>query len=227
MNILLVEDDARIGRLISEGLRRRGCRVEWERVGKNVPELAATGSFNTVIMDLLLPDSDGLDLCKKIRAAEIGTPILVLTARADLDDRLDGFAAGVDDYVAKPFDTSELFARVRALAKRDLTRKPDAANFERLRVDPNTYCATWRGGPIETGRRTLLLLHALARSRGEIVEREKLIVAVWGLYAEITDNALEGCVSSLRRQLAEVTDELTVEAARGRGYALRVRGMIS
>jgi DNA-binding response OmpR family regulator len=221
MNILLVEDDVGIGRFISRGLRGRGWHVEWERLGKNVPKLAATGRFNAVIMDLLLPDSHGLDLCRRIRTAEIGVPILVLTALSNLDDRLDGFAAGVDDYLAKPFEYKELIARLIVLLKRDQMRKPDPICFGRLRVDPNTTCASWAGQPIETSPRAFTLLAVLAGARGEVVDRDKLIEDVWGDDASITDNALEVCVSSLRRKLASVTDEVVIEAARGCGYALR------
>jgi DNA-binding response OmpR family regulator len=200
MNILLVEDDVGIGRFISHGLRARGLTVHWERVGKRVRSLAAEGRFNTIILDLLLPDSDGLELCSEIRKAELGIPILVLTARTGLDDRLDGFSAGADDYLAKPFAFLELVARVQALLKRDRLRKPD---------------------PILLG--PLAMLMVLARARGEIVSRGTLLDEIWGDDI-VTDNALDACASALRRSLASVTDQAVVEAVRGQGYALRVSG---
>lgn len=222
MNILLVEDDVGIGRFVSQGLRARGWQVRWERVGKDVPALAGSGRFNTIILDLLLPDSDGLHLCSDIRKAELGIPILMLTARSGLDDRLDGFAAGADDYLAKPFAFEELLARLRALLKRDRLRKPDPVNLGALRVDPNASCATWAGQPIDTNRRVFALLLALARAGGEPVEREKLVDEIWGRDAVVTDNALDVCASLLRRKLASVTPCVVLEAVRGHGYALRV-----
>jgi len=225
MNVLLVEDDVGIGRAICQGLRARGLRVQWERVGKNVRSLVNEGAFNTIILDLLLPDSDGLDLCADIRAAEHGVPILVLTARADLDDRLDGFSAGADDYLAKPFAFQELVARVQALLKRDRQRKADPIRLGRLRLDPNAACATWAGEPLEMGRRAFTMLRALAAARGEVISRDTLIDEIWGSDAVITDNALDACASSLRRAFGEVTNDVQIEAVRGQGFALRGTGL--
>jgi DNA-binding response OmpR family regulator len=224
MNVLLVEDDVGIGRFICQGLRARGLTVHWERVGKRVQSLAAGGTFNAIILDLLLPDSDGLDLCSDIRKAEIGVPILVLTARTGLDDRLDGFSAGADDYMAKPFAFQELVARVQALLKRDRLRKPDPVLVGALRVDPNTMTVTWKGEPVEMGRRSFAMLLTLARARGDVVSRTALTDEVWGDDI-VTDNALDAAASAVRRALASVTDDVVVEAIRGQGYALRVAGV--
>jgi DNA-binding response OmpR family regulator len=222
MNILLVEDDVGIGRFVSQGLRVRGWQVRWERVGKDVPALAGSGRFNTIILDLLLPDSDGLNLCRDIRQQELGIPILMLTARSGLDDRLDGFAAGADDYLAKPFAFEELLARLRALLKRDRLRKPDPVNLGALRIDPTAGLATWAGQPITISRRAFTLLLVLARAGGEAVGRDKLIDEIWGGDTIVTDNALDVCASALRRALAGATDRLALEAVRGHGYALRL-----
>lgn len=221
MNVLLVEDDVGIGRFICQGLRARGLKVHWERVGKDVRDLAAAGGFNTIILDLLLPDSDGLELCSDIRKAELGIPILVLTARTGLDDRLDGFSAGADDYMAKPFAFPELVARVQALLKRDQLRKPDPILAGPLRIDPHTGSVTWAGEPIDMGRRCFAMLLALARARGEMVSRAALLDEIWGDEV-VTDNALDACASALRRSLASATNRVVVEAARGHGYALYV-----
>jgi DNA-binding response OmpR family regulator len=221
MNVLLVEDDVGIGRFICQGLRARGLSVHWERVGKDVRKLAAAGRFNAIILDLLLPDADGLDLCNDIRKAELGIPILVLTARTGLDDRLDGFSAGADDYMAKPFAFQELVARVQALLKRDRLRKPDPIVIGPLRVDPNTRSATWEGEPVEMGGRSFAMLLALANARGEVVSRAALLDEIWGDDI-VTGNALDACASALRRSVGSVTDRVVVEAVRGQGYALRV-----
>ncbi len=220
--ILLVEDDVGIARFISQGLRARGREVHWERVGKDVVDLACTGEFNTVILDLLLPDRDGLDICADIRAADVGVPVLMLTARGGLDDRLDGFAAGADDYLRKPFAFDELIARVEVLVRRDRLRRPDPVRMGKLRVDLEDRAAEWDGVPIELGRRAFALLTALAKAGGKVVSREALIDEIWGPDSDITENSLDVCVSTLRRKLETVSPQIEIETVRGQGIALRV-----
>jgi DNA-binding response OmpR family regulator len=220
MNVLLVEDDVGIGRFVSQGLAARGLSVRWERSGREVVTLAVSGDFNLLILDLGLPDADGLELCTAIRAAERGVPILMLTARTSLDDRLDGFAAGADDYLPKPFAFEELAARADVLLRRDRDRKPDPVRFEGLRLDPANLVATWEDQSIELDPRGFALLLALVRSGGAIVARQSLIEAVWGEGTEVSDNALDVCASALRRRLAAVTGALRVTAHRGQGFAL-------
>lgn len=223
MTVLLVEDDVGIGRFVSQGLTARGLTVRWERCGREVTELVALGAINLVILDLGLPDTDGLDLCAAIRAMELGVPVLMLTARGSLDDRLDGFAAGADDYLAKPFAFEELAARVDVLLRRDRERKPDPVRFHALRLDPAEQSATWDGKAIDLDPRGFALLLALAKSRGETVSRQTLIETVWGKDAEITDNALDVCTSALRRRLGPSAPRLHVFALRGQGFALGLK----
>ena len=224
MNVLLVEDDVGIGRFVSQGLVARGISLRWERTGRDVEGLIATGGYNLAILDLGLPDADGLDLCAAIRNMEIGVPIVMLTARGSLDDRLDGFAAGADDYLAKPFAFEELVARVDVLLRRDRERKPDPVRFDALRLDPAAQIATWQGQAIDLDPRGFALLLALAKASGEVVPRQSLIETIWGGDADITDNALDVCASALRRRLGVSAPRLLVQAQRGRGLSLGLRG---
>jgi len=223
MTVLLVEDDVGIGRFVSQGLAARGVSVRWERSGREVQALVANGGINLVILDLGLPDADGLDLCAAIRAMESGVPVLMLTARGSLDDRLDGFAAGADDYLAKPFAFEELAARVDVLLRRDRDRKPDPVRFGALRLDPATLSATWHGQAIDLDPRGFALLLALARANGAVVQRQTLLENIWGSDADITDNALDVCASALRRRLATSAPQLQVLAQRGQGLALGLK----
>jgi two-component system copper resistance phosphate regulon response regulator CusR len=222
MKVLLVEDDVGIGRFVSQGLAQRGWHVHWERSAAAVVALVATGKFNLVILDLGLPDRDGLDICAEIRAAERGLPILMLTARAALDDRLQGFAAGADDYLSKPFAFDELAARVAVLLRRDRERQPDPLYYGKLAINPARASAIWDGRPVELDPRGFALLLALARAAGEVVSRSALITQIWGEEADISDNALDVCASALRRRLAMVTSQLTVQAVRGQGLSLQI-----
>ena len=163
MNLLLVEDDVGIGRFVSQGLSQRGWHVHWERSAAAVAALVATGKFNVVVLDLGLPDRDGLEICSEIRAAGSGLPILMLTARGALDDRLKGFAAGTDDYLSKPFAFEELAARVTVLLRRDRERQPDPLHYGKLTVTPASSSASWDGSLLELDPRGFALLLTLTR----------------------------------------------------------------
>lgn len=222
MNVLLVEDDVGIGRFVRQGLGARGLSVRWERSGRNVVALVRAGGFNLVILDLGLPDADGLELCAAIRGMESGVPVLMLTARGSLDDRLDGFAAGADDYLPKPFAFEELAARVEVLLRRDRDRKPDPVSFGGLRFDVAARACTWQERQVDLDPRGFALLLSLARATGAIVPRDVLIEAVWGPNSAISDNALDVCASALRRRLGSVTCALRIVAHRGQGLALEM-----
>ncbi len=220
MTVLLVEDDVGIGRFVSQGLAARGVRVRWERSAGDVEALVAAGGINLVILDLGLPDVDGLELCTSLRAAERGVPILMLTARGSLNDRLDGFAAGADDYLPKPFAFEELAARVDVLLRRDRERKPDPVRFDKLRLDPTSLKASWGDEPLDLDPRGFALLLALARAGGAVAPRSALIESIWGADADVSDNALDVCASALRRRLSVVAPSLRIVAHRGQGFAL-------
>lgn len=222
MKILLVEDDAGIGRVISQSLRGRGLNVDWVRVGAGVAQKAKLKNYNTIILDLLLPDADGLNICTDIRKLDIKTPVLMLSSRSNLDDRIDGFRAGADDYLIKPFAYQELIARIGALLRRDKERRPDPIVIGRLRIDPETKQVFWGDVQMPISGKPYNLLVALASARGEFVDRSTLIEEIWGEDATVSDNALDVCASSLRRAIAHTTKHVFVEAGRRRGYSLQV-----
>lgn len=222
MNILLVEDDVGIGRFVSRGLTKRGYHVAWHREGAQVPARVANERFGTVLLDRGLPDMDGLDLCRTLRAQSAGLPILMLTARGSLDEKLEGFEAGADDYLPKPFAFEELVARLAVMARREAMRKPDPLRFGRLAIDPVERTAAWDGQDLALDGRCFSLLLSLAEARGSVVLREDLIAAIWGASGEVTDNALDVNVSALRRRLARVDNPPAIETLRARGFRLIV-----
>jgi two-component system response regulator QseB len=215
--VLLVEDDAGIGRSVVQGLGGRGLAVRWLRQGAGVLDLLAQEQVATVVLDIGLPDADGLALCRAIRAAGHGMPILMLTARTALDDRLEGFEAGADDYLPKPFAFAELAARVNVLVRRaGQLAPPPIAGGAGDRSRPGM--AAWQGEPLVLEPRSLALLAELAQARGAVVERAVLVDRVWGADAVITDNAVDVAVSALRKRLSPCA--LTIAAVRGRGFRL-------
>lgn len=217
--ILLVEDDVTIGRSLAQGLGAAGFVVRWLRSGAQVAPVLAEGGVAVVVLDVGLPDGDGMAICRGMRADGYGVPVLMLTARASLDDRLDGFAAGADDYLPKPFAFAELLARLRVLVRRAQERRPDPIVFGPLAVDPLAGEARWQGQVLALEPKGLAVLAELARARGAVVDRARLIDAVWGV-AEITDNALDVVVSALRRRLAQGAPGLVVKTVRGAGLGL-------
>lgn len=216
--VLLVEDDAGIGRAIVQGLGGRGLTVRWLRQGAGVLDALAREQMATVILDIGLPDADGLALCRQIRDAGHAMPILMLTARTALDDRLEGFDAGADDYLAKPFAFAELAARVGVLVRRAGQLLPPPITWQGLSIDRAAGTAAWHGTPLALEPRSLALLAELALARGEVVERTALIDRVWGADAVITDNAVDVAVSALRKRLGPCG--LAIAAVRGRGFRL-------
>lgn len=222
MNILLVEDDVGIGRFVTRGLTARGHNVAWHREGAKVADRVANERFGAVLLDLGLPDIDGLDLCRALRNESAGLPVLMLTARGSLPERLDGFAAGADDYLPKPFAFEELIARLAVLERREAMRLPEPVRFGCLTIDRLAHEARWNGEVIPLDGRGFAVLLRLAEADGAIVSREAMIEAVWGADSDISDNALDVNISALRRRLAQLSTPPQIETFRRRGFRLKL-----
>ncbi len=220
MKILLVEDDTGIGRFVCRGLAARGYVVAWEREARNVAAILGSGSYAAALLDVGLPDGDGMALCRALRAADIRVPILMLTARATLQDRLDGFDSGADDYLPKPFAFEELVARLAAIVRRGADAAPAPMRYGMLALTPLQRGAAVGDRSLSLSRREFDLLKRLVEAGGAVVSRTTLAASVWGVDAEITDNALDVYIGYLRRHLAAVADAPAIETLRGRGFRL-------
>jgi DNA-binding response OmpR family regulator len=219
MNILLVEDDPGIARFVTRGLAKSGYRVEWRREGAGVAASLGEGRHDALLLDLGLPDMDGLELAEALKRSGIEIPIIMLTARGALQDRLDGFASGADDYLAKPFAFEELLARLAAV----LRRRDSGASvlrFHTLVLDPRARTARVGGRQTPLARREFELLALLVRAGGELVRRDDLIAGVWADAPEVTDNALDVYVGYVRKRLAPLANAPLIETVRGRGFRL-------
>ena len=219
MRLLLVEDDPGIARFTQRGLVAEGYVVDWQRDGREVAASLAGGSYCASILDLGLPDGDGLDLCRGLRAAGIDTPVIMLTARTTLQDRLDGFDCGADDYLPKPFAFAELVARLAAMIRRSGTR-PGRIGFGTLRLDQSVREAFVGATPLPLSRRAFEVLAVLALGGGAPIARDILLRSVWGDEAEVSDNAVDVYVGTLRRALAGHSDAPTIRTLRGQGFQL-------
>jgi DNA-binding response OmpR family regulator len=220
MNILLVEDDPGIGRFVSRGLTAEGYAVQWLQSGREAPRSLRTGAFAAAILDLGLPDIDGTDLCSALRRAGVDTPILMLTARGALEDKLDGFGSGADDYLTKPFAFEELLARLKVLARRGAARAGEVLTIGRLQLDLGNRTARVGMAPLPLSRREFAVLACLARRPGEPVSRQAILDQAWGPQADIADNTVDVHVGALRRRLAAIPGAPAIETARGVGFRL-------
>jgi DNA-binding response OmpR family regulator len=221
VRLLLVEDDLDLREVTARGLRENGFEVTTASDAAGALTLAAApGGFDALVLDVGLPDADGRDLCQALRARGVDTPVLFLTARNRLTDRLAGFAAGGDDYLAKPFHLAELAARLRALAKRGSTPAVAAPLPGEVVLDPLTHALVSETGQVPLTPTEFRLLSALWAAPGTIVRRRELTLAGWPDGSAVHDNTLDQYVARLRRKLRESGARGGIDTAHGVGYRL-------
>lgn len=218
MRILLVEDDASLGEGLQTALRRAAIAVDWVQDG--VVALAAIrgGGFDAVVLDLGLPRMDGVQVIRTARQDGHRVPILVLTARDRVGDRIEALDLGADDFLGKPFDPNELLARLRALHRRAQGQAQPALAQGSLRLDPATLSVQWQGRSVDLPRREFALLRALMEQPGRILTRDALQQAIYGWDEDVASNSLEVHVHHLRKRL----DADLIRTVRGVGYTLSV-----
>ena len=216
MRILLVEDDNLLGDGIQAGLGQAGFGVDWAKDGVAGELSLKTGEYAGVVLDLGLPRLSGLELLQRLRAGGNRMPVLILTARDAVEDRVKGLDAGADDYVVKPFDLSELAARLRALVRRSRGEAAPTLRVGELELDPAARSVTFRARPVELSLREFTLLQELMLNAGRVLSREQLSQRLYAWNEEIESNAIEVHVHHLRKKLAP---EL-LRTVRGVGYLM-------
>ncbi|WP_246524679.1 response regulator transcription factor [Sphingobium phenoxybenzoativorans] len=221
MNILLVEDDPGIGRFIHRGLMAEGYAVEWQTSGKRARPRLSSGLFHAAILDLGLPDMDGADLCRVLRLDGVDVPICMLTARASLDEKLEGFRCGADDYLTKPFSFEELLARLAVMIRRSDARSEGRLVIGSLALDVRGRTAQVEGRDLDLSRREFDVLLFLARQPGQVVTRGQILDSAWGADADVTENAVDVYVGYLRKRFADHPSAPDLATVRGIGFALR------
>jgi two-component system OmpR family response regulator len=227
MRILLVEDDQRLTRLLVPSLRSEGYAVDVAATAEDGQWMATEAPFGVIVLDVGLPDGDGIDLCGRLRAQGVWAPILVLTARGDISDRVRGLDAGADDYLAKPFSFDELVARLRALLRRGQPERPSVLTVGSLRLDPSTRRISVDGQTLPIVGRALAILELLMRRQGQLVTRAEIMEHVWDWAWEGTTNVIDVHVASLRATLRGFPGAPIIETVRGSGFLLRVDGHAS
>ncbi len=218
MNLLVVEDEERIASFLAKGLRAHGYGVEWVKSGREALERVTQADISLVILDLGLPDLDGLEVLDGFRERGATVPVLVLSARGRVADRVKGLNLGADDYLAKPFAFEELLARVRANLRPRAGASPGVLRVGGIRVDLLRREVTVDGRPVGLSAREFSLLKAFVDHPGQVLSRQELLSMAWGMNFDPRSNLVDVYVGYLRRKLGEAV----IETVRGAGYCLRV-----
>lgn len=220
MRILLIEDDTRIQTLLREGFAERAVEVMVAGTAQDGRLKANLAHYDVIVLDIGLPDEDGFRTCARLRAAGIETPILMLTARDQVTDRVHGLESGADDYLVKPFDFRELAARVTALARRPPVIAPEEHDIGDLHVDLHTREVTRQGSAIELTAKEFALLEVLVRHAGAVIDRATITAFVWDENHDPFTNALEVLVRRLRAKIDDPYPTKLIHTVRGAGYRL-------
>ena len=224
MNVLVVEDEVKMAALIRRGLREEGLTVDLASTGEEAIGMARASDYDAIVLDVILPGIDGFDTCRELRDTGIWAPVLMLTARGALEDRVAGLDGGADDYLTKPFSFAELLARLRALARRGQSERPSVIEVGDLRLDPATHQA-WRGETeIELSAKEFTLLETFMRRPGHVLTRTQLLDQAWEYDFEHRSNVIEVYIRYLRRKIDAPFGVKSIETIRGAGYRLRKDG---
>jgi two-component system OmpR family response regulator len=224
MNVLVVEDEVKMAALIRRGLKEQGLNADVAATGEDAVGMARTSSYDAIILDVILPGIDGFETCRQLRREGIWAPVLMLTARGALEDRVAGLDGGADDYLTKPFSFAELLARLRALVRRGQAERPSIVEVGELRLDPATH-QVWRGeAEIDLSAKEFVLLETFMRSPGHVLTRTQLLDQAWEYDFEHRSNVIEVYVRYLRRKIDAPFGVKSIETIRGAGYRLRKDG---
>lgn len=221
MRLLVVEDEPRLGALVERGLREEGYAVDWVTTAEDALHMLDTVRFDLALLDIMLPDGDGLSICAEIRAAGNWTPMLLLTARDAIDDRVRGLDAGADDYLVKPFDFDELLARIRALLRRGATPRPAVLRAGPLELAPGTRVVRVGEELVSLSRLEFTLLEFLMRNPDRVFSRTEIREHVWNESFEGDSNVIDVYIRYLRQKIDRRFGVNLIETIRGAGYRIR------
>jgi two-component system OmpR family response regulator len=221
MRILVVEDELKMAGLLKRGLEEEGYAVDVAATGSDAVWAATENPYDAILLDVMLPDVNGFEVCRRLRAGGRWAPVLMLTARTAVTDRVAGLDAGADDYLTKPFSFSELFARVRALVRRGATERPAVLEVGDLTLDPAARRVARGGTAVELTAKEFALLEYFMRRPGEVLTRSRIIEHVWDFGYDGDSNVVDVYVRYLREKIDRPFRRNSIETVRGSGYRLR------
>jgi two-component system, OmpR family, response regulator len=221
VRVLVVEDDPKMAALIARGLREDGVATDLAGTGEDALWMAGSTEYDALVLDVLLPGIDGFETCQRLREDGVWAPVLLLTARDAVEDRIAGLDGGADDYLTKPFSFAELLARLRALVRRGAAERPVELELGDLRLDPATKRVARGATEIDLSAREFALLEAFMRRPGEVLSRYALLEQVWDYDYENRSNVVDSYVRFLRRKIDRPFGTDSIETVRGAGYRMR------
>jgi two-component system, OmpR family, response regulator len=221
MRVLIVEDELKMAGLLRRGLREEGLAADVARTGDDAVWMARATDYDAIVLDVMLPGADGFEVCRRLREAGTWSPVIMLTARDAVNDRVAGLDAGADDYLTKPFSFAELLARLRALARRPPVERPAVLEVGDLRLDPATR-SVWRSDEeIHLSAKEFALLETFMRRPGEVLSRYQLLEHCWDYGYEHRSNVVDVYIRYLREKIDRPFGRDSLETVRGVGYRLR------
>lgn len=222
MNILLAEDDVTLGELIDMILRdKAGHKVDWVTTGQEAYDYAVSSHYDVLILDWMMPEGDGIDVCRQLRKEGYSGAILMLTAKDSVQDRVMGLDAGADDYLVKPFEIEELFARLRALSRRNFAPiLEEVVNLDELKLNRTSLTVAWGKDEVELTPREFQLLDLLVQNKGQVLTREIILDRIWGYDADVSIKIVDATVKLLRKKLERINKQDMIQSKRGVGYKL-------
>jgi len=224
MRVLVVEDDVKMASLIRRGLREEGLSADVAVKGEDALWMAGATEYDAIVMDVMLPGIDGFETCRRLRADAVWAPVLMLTARDGVEDRIAGLDGGADDYLTKPFSFGELLARLRALARRGKVEQSVVLEVGDLTLDPATRRVRRGDQDVELSAKEFSLLETFMRRPGEVLDRFQLLEHAWDYEYENRSNVVDVYVRYLREKVDRPFDRASIETVRGAGYRLRADG---
>lgn len=220
MKVLIVEDDPQLGDLLADAVRSVGWKPALRRDGPSGLSEGLTHAYGLVLLDIMLPGMEGWEVCRRLREGGVDVPLLMLTAKDDVSDRVRGLDLGADDYLVKPFELTELLARMRALSRRDSHRRSGRMEAGPLVIDSNGSSASIKGMPLPLTPREFSLLEALVRNEGQVLTREAILERVWNA-EEALPNTVNFHMASLRKKLDAMGEGGLIQTVHGLGYTFR------
>jgi two-component system, OmpR family, response regulator len=221
VRVLVVEDEIKMAALIRRGLNEQGFATDVSTTGEEALVMAGSAEYDAIVLDVILPGIDGFDTCRQLRYDRVWAPVLMLTARGSVQDRVAGLDGGADDYLTKPFSFAELLARLRALIRRGQSERPPVLGVGDLRLDP-AMREVWRGEtPIALSAKEFTILEAFMRRPGHVLSRLQLLEQAWEYDYEHRSNVIEVYIRYLRQKIDKPFGVVSIETIRGAGYRLR------